>query len=306
MNGGIQMKKFFFLSLFAIISFYSSGQSIIVTTNHWSNIMFLEPSGQLFTEKIKFTTDTTINLLTYKVVERTLDKNQLNWNSYGFIREDANKRVYYKHYASDPEKLLYNLTLALDDSILAFGVHTFNNTVYLDSAMYYINTVDSMLIGSTYQKRLHLSVRVGGSLAETEQWIDSMGSMSGILHNFNMKIGDDGYSLLCFENNEVLKYHNPSYTDCYIATGIESHYNPEVMVSVNPNPVMDISTVRITGLKENTEIVVRFYNSWGENVLTKSTANEFQLHKSELPSGIYLFTIQSSGRSVASGKIVIR
>lgn len=159
------MKKLFSLSLFTIISFYISGQSIVVTTNLWSNVLSLEPSGQLFTEKIKFTTDTTINLVTYKVVERTLDKNQLNWNSYGFIREDANKRVYYKLNASDPEKLLYNLTLALDDSILAFGVHTFNNTVYLDSAMYHITTVDSILIGSTYQKRLHLSVRVGGSLA---------------------------------------------------------------------------------------------------------------------------------------------
>lgn len=130
--------------------------------------------------------------------------------------------------------------------------------------------------------------------------------MSGILHNFNMKIGDDGYSLLCFEENGVLKYQNPYYTDCYVATGIESLDSQVVMVSVNPNPVTDISTVRITGLKENTEIVVRFYNSWGENVLTKNTTNEFQLRKSELPSGIYLLTVQSMEGTFVSRKIVIR
>ena len=300
------MKTIFSLSILTIISFYISGQSIVVTTNLWSNVLSLEPSGQLFTEKIKFTTDTTINLVTYKVVERALDKNQLNWNSYGFIREDANKRVYYKLNASGPEKLLYDLDLALNDSILAFGVNTFNFTAFLDSTMYHVTAVDSILIGNNYRKQLHLSGYLGGSLVEATQWIDSMGGMSGILHNWNLKVGEDGYGLLCFEENGVLKYQNPYYTDCYVATGIESLDSQVVIVSVNPNPVTDISTVRITGLKENTEIVVRFYNSWGENVLTKNTTNEFQLRKSELPSGIYLLTVQSMEGTFVSRKIVIR
>ncbi len=300
------MKKLFSLSLFTIISFYISGQSIVVTTNLWSNVLSLEPSGQLFTEKIKFTTDTTINLVTYKVVERTLDKNQLNWNNYGFIREDANKRVYYKLNASGPEKLLYDLDLALNDSILAFGVNTFNFTAFLDSTMYHVTAIDSMLIGNNYRKQLHLSGFMGGSLVEATQWIDSMGGISGILHNWNLKVGEDGYGLLCFEENGILKYHNPFYTDCYVATGIKSLCNLELTVSVNPNPITDISTVRINGMKKNTEIVVRFYNSLGENVLTKSTTNEFQLRKSELPSGIYLLTVQSMEGTFASRKIVIR
>ena len=300
------MKKIFFLSLFAIISFYSSGQSIVISTNLWSNLISIEPTGRLMTEIIKFTSDTTINLITYKTVERSMDANQLNWTSYGFIREDANKRLYYKLHASDPEKLLYDLNLALDDSIMVFGVHTFNNTVYLDSAMYYVTAVDSMLVGNTYRKKLHLSVNLGGSLVEAEQWIDSMGSMSGILHNFNMKIGDDGYSLLCFEESEVLKYHNPSYTDCYVVTGIETNSSPEVMVSVYPNPVTDISTIRINGMIENSGILVQFYNSWGVNVLTKSATNEFHLRKSELPSGIYLLTVQFTEETIVSRKILIR
>jgi hypothetical protein len=300
------MKKIFSLSLFTIISFYSSGQSIVVSTNLWSNLISIEPTGRLMTEIIKFTSDTTINLITYKTVERSLDTNQLNWTSYGFIREDANKRVYYKLHASDPEKLLYALNLALDDSILAFGVKTFNNIAYLDSAMYHVTAIDTMLVGSTYQKKLHLSVIFGGSLTEAEQWVDSMGSMSGILHNFNMKIGDDGYSLLCFEENGIFKYHNPSYTNCYVVTGIETISGPEITVSVNPNPVTEISTVRITGMKGNSEILGRFYNSLGENVLTKSATNEFQLRKSELPSGIYLLTVQSTEGTFVSRKIVIR
>jgi len=300
------MKKFFIVSLFAINSFYASAQSIVVSTNLWSNVLSLEPSGQLFTEKIKFTNDTTIDLITYKVVVRTLDKNQLNWNSYGFIREDANKRVFYKLNASDPEKLFYDLNLALDDSILAFGVNTFNFSAYLDSAMYHVTAVDSMLIGSTYRKQLHLSGNIGGSLVEAAQWIDSMAGMSGILHNWNLKVGEDGYGLLCFEENGVLKYQNPYYTDCYIATGIESLDSQVVTVSVSPNPVTDISTIRINGMKENSIIQVWFYNSLGEKVLTKSVQKEFKLLKNELPSGIYLLTVQSLEGTFASRKIVIR
>jgi Secretion system C-terminal sorting domain len=300
------MKKFFMLSLLAISSFYSSGQSIVVSTNLWSNIMALEPSGQLFTEKIKFTTDTTINLLTYKVVKRTLDKNQLTWYSYGFIREDANKRVYYKLNASDPEKLLYDLNLALNDSILAFGVNTFNNTVFLDSAMYHVTAVDSLLIGNSYRRQLHLSGNIGGSMMEATQWIDSMGGMNGILHNWNLKVGEDGYGLLCFEENGILEYHNPYYTVCYVSTGIESLNSQVVVISVNPNPVMDISTIRINGMNKNSDFLVRFYNSFGENVLIKEVSNEFLLRRSEIPPGIYLLTVQSTEGIVASGKIVIR
>jgi hypothetical protein len=300
------MKKIFSLSLLIMISYYCSGQSIVVSTNQWSNIMAHEPSGQLYTENIKFTTDTTIDFKTYKVVERTLEKNQLNWTHYGFIREDANKRVFYKIKATSPEKLLYDLTLSLKDSVLAFGVNTINFFPFLDSAKYYVTAIDSLPVGSTYQKQLHLSGNVGGSLMEAAQWVDSMGGMSGILHNWNLMVGEDGYGLLCFEENGALNYQNPYYTSCFVATGVNPLSNPEVTVSVFPDPVADISTVLIKGMHENTAFIARFYNSLGENVLTKNTRNEFQLSKSELPAGIYHFTIQSSGVTVSSGKFVIR
>jgi hypothetical protein len=299
------MKKFFFFSVLSTLSILSQGQSIVKSTNLWSNIIVLETTQKLRTEKIRFTADTTINFLSYKVVERSIDSNQLNWSRYGFIREDADKGVFYKLSASAPEKLICDQNLAMDDSIIAFGVHTFNNTLYLDSAMYYVTAIDSTMIGSTPRRRLHLSVNVGGPLMEAEQWVDSMGSMSGILHNFNMKVGDDSYGLLCFEENSVLKYQNPYYTRCYVTTGIESFRNPDVTISVFPNPVMDISKVRIGGLKEKSGIRVRFYNSLGENVMTKITANEFLLKKGELTSGVYLITAESSGMIVASGKAVI-
>ncbi|MCX6248860.1 MAG: T9SS type A sorting domain-containing protein [Bacteroidetes bacterium] len=299
-------KRFSLLVLPFILSLTSPCQSIVKSTNLWNNAITLEPAGNLVTETIRFTADTTINFVSYKLVERALDSNQIVWSRYGFIREDASKQVFYKLNAAAPEKLIYSMNLDLNDSILAFGVNTMHTTgPYLDSAMYYVTRVDSFPVGGTYQRQLHLSVNVEGSLVESEHWVDSLGSLSGMLHNFNMKVGEDGYSLLCFKEDGLLLYQNPYFTDCYVVTGITPNRNRDVTVSVYPNPVSGTSAFRINGLNDIPAIEVRFYNALGEPVFVKRGLNEFQLRKSELESGVYNYRIESSGRPVLSGKIVV-
>jgi hypothetical protein len=297
------MKKIITFLLLAMTCISSHGQSIIISTNLWSNIMAIEPSGQLFTEKIRFTTDTTIGSVTYKFVERTLDKNQLSWSRYGFIREDANKKVYYKLNASSPENLLYDMNLVMGDSVLAFGVNTFNFTAYMDSAMYHVTAVDSILIGTTYHKQLHLSGSMGGTFIEAAQWVDSMGGMSGILHNWNLKVGEDGYGLLCFEQNGILNYHNPNYTDCFVATGIDSHRSQEAIISLSPNPASD--RIMITRKHSNSEGIITIYDGTGKTCYQEDHFTGDRINVSSFPPGIYVLRY-SEGQTCSIKKFIVR
>ena len=91
------MKTTFFTIAFLFSIVIGFSQSIVTSTKAWSNLKmdYWNPYN-LSTENIKFTTDTTINTLLYKKVERSTDINQQYWAFYGFIREDSIKRVVMK------------------------------------------------------------------------------------------------------------------------------------------------------------------------------------------------------------------
>jgi hypothetical protein len=299
------MKKFCFLAFFTISGLFIQAQSIVVSTNLWSNVISRESTGYLLTEKIRFTNDTTINFLSYKLVERTLDSSQVNWARYGFIREDAGKRVYYKLTADGPDMLLYALKLHIGDSVMAYGVNTLNSMVFMDSAMYHVTAIDSMLIGSNYRKQLHLSGDIGGTLMEAAQWIDSTGGMGGMLHNWNLKVGEDGYSLLCYEENGILQYHNPSpfYTHCYVTTGMDNPLKKECIISLSPNPANDKLVIQRKDNNSPGNIIIQ--DELGRTCFRENHFTRGTIDVSTFPEGIY-FLRYSDEKTFSQTKFIIR
>lgn len=289
-----------------ITAIWVDGQAIVDTNKLWNNVVILESTGYSATETIRFTYDIVINSQTYKSVERSIDEAQQNWNNYGYIREDANKRVYYKMLESWPEHLLYDFGLAINDSVLAYGLFTNANMTYLDSMTYYVTSIDSILIGNTYQKQWHLSYKLNSSLIEAEQWIDSVGSMSGMLHNSIPLLGNDSYHLLCYKLHDSLMYHYLSNSSCYVITSVDPIISKNETVKISPNPVVDVSLLTVSGIQANNELNIDLYNSFGQKILNKKFTKEIQIFSNELPSGIYFYQVSLKSGSVTSGKIVVK
>ena len=104
------MKKKLFFCICILYCSFNYGQSIVSTNKMWNNIIHYYYDYYAWgTEHIKFTTDTIIDSFTYKKVERSLDENQQNWLSYGYIRENEAKQIFYKIAPADTERLLYDL-----------------------------------------------------------------------------------------------------------------------------------------------------------------------------------------------------
>jgi len=279
-------------------------QTIVTSNKLWGNLIHFY-TNTFGTEHIKFTTDTVINSITYKQVERALDENQLTWSFYGYIREDSDKKIYYKINAAGTERLLYDLNVQLHSTIFVYDLSTFYNTKTLDSMTYYVKDIDSTIIGSTYHKRINLSLRWFDTTYIVEQWIDSVGSMAGMLHNHNLLLGNDYYSLLCFTENGILEYQDLTYSSCYVTTGLNEKTEMDPTVTIFPNPMNGFSFLDITGINDYNLISIHLYNLSGKEVLCKNGEKRIQIYKNDFSSGIYFYSVTFNNKVIKNGKIII-
>lgn len=298
------MKKAFILSIFVLSIIVSFGQSIVTENKLWHNFIFFytHPYPTLRTEIIKFTNDTVIDSLTYKKVERYMD--ETGWVSYGYIREDASKKIFYKFNPLDTAWLLYDLNVQLHDTILVYGLTTYlGGYTGMVPMTLYVNLIDSMIIGEKYQKRINLGLYPEDSLSISVQWVDSTGSMGGMLHNDYVSL--DTYFLLCYFEDEILKYHSPDWTSCYYPTAIQEKNDLTPIVKISPNPITSISTLTVDGIKDINSISIRFYNHLGKEVFCIYGEKRIEIYKSDFSSGIYFYCLTINHKNFKTGKIII-
>ena len=301
------MRQIIIITTILLFGNFIFGQSIVTSNKQWGNFINYyspEPIPITGTEHIKFTTDTLINSLMYKNVKRASSENQITWSPYGFIRESAGKQVFYKMNSGDPERLLYDMNVQAHQTILVYGLVTSYTYENLDSIRFYVRNTDSVLIDQSYHKRINLTFP-GDTANVFEQWIDSIGSLGGMLHNQHQYVGGDRFSLQCFFENGVLQYHDPNYDNCLYFTGIDNMTVATTTVKIYPDPVTDVSTLEITGLKETNSITICFYNLAGKAVYRSSGLTSIKISRKNFIPGIYFFSVTSGKGVIGSGKIII-
>ncbi|TRZ52402.1 T9SS C-terminal target domain-containing protein [bacterium] len=301
------MKRSLIISAIIFCVNVSFCQSIVTTNKLWSNFIhyYILPGPVIGTENIKFTNDTVINSTIYKKVERSLDELQQNWISYGYIRENFDKQVFYKINPLDTERLLYDLNVQPHETILVYGLITsVNNYRELDSMRFYVRNIDSILIGQSYYKRLNLALPED-TTSIFEQWVDSIGSTGGMLHNKYIYVGCDYYSLLCYFEDGILKYHDPAYPNCFYITNVTEQTTLNPTIRIFPNPFSESSNIEIYGPDINSKVTVNLYNSLGYLVYSNTGGTRITLFKGNLPAGIYFYHLSIEERTIGTGKILI-
>jgi len=302
------MKRSTFIGILLLNFTFGFGQSIVTSDKQWDNLIhyYVFPNDVYGTEHIKFTTDTLINSVTFKKVERSLDENQVNWLPYGYIRENGIRQVYFKIYPSDTERLLYDLHLQVNDTVHVYGLITsVNSYIGLDPMTFYVDYVDSVLIGQTYRRRLNLSIP-GKSNSIWEQWVDSTGGMrEGMLHNCYEYVGRDAYRLLCFFEDGQLQYHDSIYTTCYVSTSVDRKESTTSTVTVAPNPVTGVSLFTISSTIDNEHsISVSFHDILGKEVFSSLGKKQFFINKKDFSLGVYLYFVTFDNKNTGIGKII--
>lgn len=295
-------RKFIVLPLL-LLGTSSFSQSIVTTSNTWSNVIYYYWPMYIGSEYIRFTSDTLINDTLYNRVERSLDAFQSEWNFYGYIRENSQKQIYYRIDPVEQEKLIFDFSVNIGDSVIAYGLENFY-TPYFYETTYYVFSFDSTLIGDSYRKRINLGFLPGDTNSIIEHWVDSTGSMGGILHNTSIYTGGDGFSLLCFFENGDIKYHNPLFPECFVITQIREQSASYQSVAIYPNPVINSSIIEVYGIKPNAILKFRLFNSIGQEVYAHLFSQKFQFYKKDLQPGVYPFTVEGD-QIMSHGTLII-
>ncbi len=287
------------LMFIGLLSYGQMTEMIVDTNKLWSNLFSTHTGGPppyyKITTFVKFSGDTLINSIHYKKVLTTQDSLQSDYIVSGYIREDSTNKVFHRTSHDSTIRLLYDFNVKVGDTI-NIGWNYFPMEFVVD-------TVDSIFIYNKYLKKIVLSEYGGGI---PEQWIEGIGSLCGVLKSgYSCLIGTID-ELLCYFENDTLKYSNPGYPNCYYNTvGVNNLFPIELEVYLFPNPVTSTSKLTIENIQHRS-YTVDFFNIMGKKIKSFVLSNnELLIHRKDFVPGIYFYRIIAPQSEIITGKFII-
>jgi uncharacterized repeat protein (TIGR01451 family) len=96
----------------------------------------------------------------------------------------------------------------------------------------------------------------------------------------------------------------PSYVK--ISTSAREVFWPGVKINVYPNPFMESTVFEIGGHMFN-EVSLQLFDSSGRLIRAdRYRGNQFVVHRRQLPSGVYMYRLESEGKLINTGKFLVR
>ena len=277
--------------LFFTFSVKGQGYHPLVDTNKvWHQLINVWVSGMSFDDQLwifKIEGDSVYQSKNYKILWSKQDTNSQVWGVEGLIREDSTRKVFFKSTLNATEKLYYDFGMNVGDSI---------ESPMMGPGNYFkLESIIQIPFGNGFRNQY---VFYGGA----DTWIEGMGSIEGLLFPFTIAYVGGGFQLLCFWENDTLKYIDNYFNDCYYGNGpyngITDVTKEEIVIS--PNPATSSITLQMPQLKGDADIIV--FNSLGEQVLkTKvhKAESEVKLDVAHLPTGMYFVKMNNySGKFV--------
>lgn len=237
--------------------------------------------------------DTIINSTTYKKLFKTGTIHTYCWDGFtinstsivnnyvGALRQDVlAKKIYFVLPYTPQEIQLYDFNLSIGSAVDCFTV----------------TTIDSILVGNSYNKRFNLTAG-----AMTQSNIEGVGSTIGLLESLCM--GEVNSNLICFSKDGQTLYPNTS-TTCLIITDLKENKGTAIC-SLFPNPNSGWFKVRLDSKLDNGSIVIT--NCLGQKIHQQDIINdETDVKLTDISSGLYSYTILSGKEILLSGKISLQ
>lgn len=278
-----------FLSLVFSNSLAQEFLPLLDTNKMWSTVdeyYYLLEMGPIISDHYYLKGDTVIDNDTYLKVYRIVDQYSTN-SMYGFIREDTTHKVYFRN-TNDEEGPLYDFNITIGDTIdiIIQGHKTDFKAVVKEFGVF----------NDLFQSRRTIVLQGVEMWTETETWIEGIGSINGLLESCVCltPIVGSMIELLCFHENDSLKYLNPRFSDCswpkYV--GIEENERDDSKILIYPNPIVGTANFKI--IEPISDIYfIEFYNSSGQLIYEKqlSFSRNFVFDKSHMGVGMIYYRV---------------
>ncbi|MBX2905566.1 MAG: T9SS type A sorting domain-containing protein [Taibaiella sp.] len=300
------MKKL--LTLFSLSALFSTGtfaQGTFPTSNAtWTlRIGQGEAAPKYAVMGLKNEDDTIGAHIYHKVFESETDVT-LGTSAYiGGIREDiAARRIYYYDLAKASERLLYDFSLSIGDTI---------HTGPSGSADGIVNNVDIVNIGGVDRTRITFRQLTSTLAWPYGEWVEGIGNagLGGLLGSAMMQpTCDCGTQTVCFANDGVTKYHNANYAsiDCDNVFSLTSVADvAEASLIVSPNPARGIVNFRVGNASQFSKLTIA--DITGKTILTKDVdgLSATSVDTRFFTPGLYVYRLSAKDGSATNGKFVV-
>jgi len=284
-------------ALTLIISVSLHSQNFISENKLWN--VKLTSGNDIFTDILKIQGDTMINSTAYHILWISHDSLQ-NWFIMGFLRE-ADKVVHFKSpYAN--EGVLYDFNLNTGET--AFVKNYFCGDALIPITVIDVDTVEYSGIA---RKRWHL-----GNNGQTEQyWVEGIGSLFGPVHtSYGFCVSNLSWNLLCFHENDTLRYIMPGEDNCYLTTVGIPQIPQTPSLQVFPNPVRQGQVLEIKTPSDPTHIqVVDIFGSVRISKTIDQACQNQGIYHLHIPAGfkpgLYLLRITTHNGAMVTTKILM-
>jgi hypothetical protein len=164
----------------------------------------------------------------------------------------------------------------------------------------------TLLNGET-RRKISLTCNMVGTAYGNDTWVEGMGSLFGVLQSGTCLLVGDNPQLMCFTENDTLKYFNDNFDHCYIMTGIDSHQPATEMVRVFPNPSNGVISFHVND-PLILPIKITLFDQLGKRILEKQlTEPEVNIDLKELTESSFIFyKLTGMNGFAGSGKILIQ
>ena len=209
----------------------------------------------------------------------------------GCFRNDSiNQRVYYMPVDSSNEKLLYDFSLQVGDTVGDWWNSDYNPLMYT----IIVESEDSILVNGTYRRRLKLTETAN----DPGYLIEGIGSTFGLLNPlaYFENIG----SLDCFSVNGQTLFPDGS-SPCMLVDQIND-LTPSSTFSIHPNPAKEFIYLNVP--VKTTPSSYEITDCTGKIIQTGrvliQSENEQSINISNLPAGFYFLSVINDTETQAS------
>jgi hypothetical protein len=273
-----------------------SAQTMVDINKVW-NVSSCINFGSCGTTNYYFGGDTTIGIHQYKLLIVDRDSGIMAPYEPIAMREDtAARQIFF--YESTGETLVYDFSILQGNSYT-----TTINGCYLKITADSVDTV--VLLNGESRKRIWVTIQsISGSCFPFsiyyEIWIEGIGSLQGLTRaGYYTFVADDMNELICFHENDTLKYHNNNYTGCFFSNIGTNQKQAKTNFKIFPNPTSGFITIETDETTELKEVLIK--DVFGRTILT---TDKLTVDLSNFCSGIYILNLVTDKGCYE--KIVIR
>ena len=289
-------KALFILFLYCVVAGTQSQtyHPLVQPGKIWSTKYIIEQVW-IYSDFKKFEGDTTFSGNTWMKVWTTRNASMTGWTVTGYIRETASGRVFYKSGPTIAEQLIYDFSLQTGDTATFWGDPY---THYrLDSI-----TQTTLLTGEI-RRKFNLSPTGFNCI---DHWIEGAGSLLGVVEPASCMWVGGTSELLCFTENDTLKYFNPGFSTCYISTGIDPPAASNKF-NVFQDPLTKKLVISIDGTYPGglTLDLVDLYGRLRFTEPARPGRTEMEMTGIIHSSGLFLVRIRSANTTLYHGKIIL-